>query len=972
MSNETNKAHSLLNSRYIIGIDLGTTNIAVSYIDTEKNYDIQSFKIHQLINDNEITKNKLLPATYYAADANRVDSKSLKLPWEKNSTSAENKNISNIETIGLYALKQGSSEPARFVNSAKSWLCHAGVDRTKDILPWISREQSWAISPLKATAKYLEHIKNSWNYTFAKKKDTHGDFCLFEKQQIIITVPASFDEGARELTIEAAKIAKFKNITLLEEPLAAFYSWLAKNNENYTEILHENAKILIADIGGGTTDFSLLEVDSKNVLNRTVSGNHLLLGGDNIDMAIAQIIEQTLPNKLSTNDWTTLCLRCREAKEQLLNNENLASSDIVLFGRGSSIIGGMQKSSFSRIQLEKLLHDGFFIKLPIDEKIPENKSALRSMNLPYEKDPAITRHLIKFLRNAYKITAERDEVLFSNLENSQQIVVPNFILFNGGTMIPNQLQNQITEMISSWSKTTSGDNNKQLTVLDAKDLNLAVAKGAAFYGLSRRGEAVQIKSGLTKAFYLNLAPSENHKKGKCLCVAPRGAEENQSFKISDNTFKAIANSNVQFPLVSSSSRLHDKVGDIVDFNEEEMSEVASLNAMLMFGNRAKNEQNKSIKITIESTVSSSGVLAVTLISQESEHRWPLHFDVRVLSENNNESTIKSQTSDYIIDSNKIAKAQKVINDFFTNDNQLQTKHLNKKLEEIFKLKRKDWSISLLRSLADILLEICFKSIPAQNEKQYLNITGFCLRPGFGDVEDQLRLQKVWKLYYLPLKDANNPETLAEWWIFWRRVAAGLRGGHQRTLYQALIKELMPKGVYNNKFKNKLHAKTEMWRTLGSLELLTPEQKIGIVKVLLKRLNKVGDFELWVLGRLGNRALFHAPVNNLLNTKQVEKIIIELLNIKMSQFNKKQNAKLDMLLFALAILAQKTSNRDIDIDVDIFDKIKDFIKVNALNSDDAQRYLELLKGATNSNDKLAQQSKTFGENLPIGLSLSINS
>ena len=966
---KNNSVQNLLNSRYIIGIDLGTTNIAVSYIDTEKNQKIKSFPITQLINDNEIVTNKLFPANYYIADSNRINNDALKLPWNN-----PNNDTNNIETVGLYALKQGVKEPARFVHSAKSWLCHAGVDRKKDILPWTSREQDWAISPLNVTAKYLQHLKNSWNHNLGKNKDIHGDYTLFETQQIIITVPASFDEGARELTIEAAKLSNLHNITLLEEPLAAFYNWLDKNSDNHKDILQDNAKILIADIGGGTTDFSLLEVDNKGVLNRTASGNHLLLGGDNIDMAIAQIIEQTLPNKLSSNDWTTLCLRCREAKENLLNDKSLPSSDIVLFGRGSSLIGGMQKATFKRDQLDKLLDDGFFVKLPINELIPQQKSALHTMNLPYEKDPAITKHLIKFLRNSYAVTSESETTKFSSLEVQHNIVMPNFILFNGGTMIPQKLQNNVTTMINDWLNEDNIDNRK-IEVLTSDDLNLAVANGAAFYGLSRRGEAVQIKSGITKAFYLNLANNDSKSADvqQCLCVAPRGAEENQEFIIDNKKFNVIANNNVKFPLLSSSNRLHDKVGDIVEFNAEEMSNIASLNAVLMFGknanNNISNNDNQIIKTTLKSTISSSGILAITLISQESQHQWPLRFDVRLLAQKDLQILPKTSKNEYVVDNRKIEQAKELINDFFNAENQSLTKYLNKELENIFELKRKEWAIPLLRSLADILLEINFVNINIKVEKQYLNLTGFCLRPGFGDVEDELRLQKVWKMYYLPLKNSDNPETLAEWWIFWRRIAAGLRGGHQRTLYQTLIKELMPKGIYNNKFKNKLHAKTEMWRTLGALELLTPEQKMGIVKVLLKRLNKVEDFELWVLGRLGNRTMFHAPVNHLLNTNNVEKIVKELLNIKMNQFSKKNTTKLDMLLFSLCLIAKKTDNRDIDIARDFIVNVENFIKLNSINGIDCQRYFSLLANDVNSNNKLRQQSKTFGENLPIGLSLS---
>ena len=902
-------------SRFIIGIDLGTTNIALSYIDTLSDPgSIRQFKIPQLINNGELIEDELLPACCCFPALERLPENALALPWQQDNTCG----------IGLYALKQGSAEVARQVRSAKSWLCHAGVDRTKNILPWMARDKEWAISPLNATAKYLAYLKDAWDYTLGNQKDQNGDLCLINSQQLVITVPASFDECARELTLEAAEQAGLKNITLLEEPLAAFYSYLSANSDSYQQLLTPKTSVLLADIGGGTTDFSLIELDDDGVLNRTAAGNHLLLGGDNIDIAIAKIAEQKLGGQLSPADWAVLCQQGKEAKEKLLSDPDCAAADIVLLAKGSSLIGDMKKTSIERAELDKLLFDGFFPAIEGDAPPAVRAAGIRSMNLPYEQDAAVTKHLLDFLRSAAKATGkEADKVCV------------DYILFNGGTMIPAVLRERVVEIVSSWHE-------HEVKELPSENLNLAVSNGAAYYGLSRRGEAVQVKSGTTKAFYLELAAESR----QCVCVMPRGAEENNVFEL-DQEFTVTANCQVLFPLLSSSTRINDQVGDTVEVTDE-FSHISQLNAVLLFGQSEKGK--REIKAKLTSTVSATGILAVKLHSLESDHQWPLKFDVRLLAEKSSgEADVE-----FIIEQEKIDQASALINEFFSTTNAARGK-LNRELEQLFELQRKDWPLALLRSLSDILLELPFADLPIEREAAWLNLTGYCLRPGFGHPEDEIRIRKVWKIWYLELKNKKDMQANAEWWIFWRRVAAGLSGGHQRTIYQNLLKEVAPKGVYSTKLKPGSQLKAEMWRVLGSLERLTPAQKEGVAKVLLKRINKLEDFEVWTIGRLGSRKLFHAPANLLVSGTRVNKWVKIMLESK--QF--RRNA---MAVFALLMLAQITEEREIDITAAVATEVKNFFD----SLPDGTKYTKNLTIKHELNEQ--EQNSMFGEKLPLGLQL----
>jgi molecular chaperone DnaK (HSP70) len=403
-------------SRYIVGIDLGTTNSAVYFIDTSlKRLTIKHFKVPQLKAAGEVDEGDLLPSFCYLPGATELPNGALELPWNPKAELA----------VGTFARDQGALVPGRLVASTKSWLSHSGVDREQAFLPWGSDLPGQNKSPVDVTALYLGHVRDAWNHRFSGMQDDDGTPCTLANQQVVVTIPASFDETARELTIEAARRAQYPELTLLEEPLAAFYAWLNKVGTRWKRHLKAGEKAVIIDVGGGTTDFSVVEMDDNGGLHRFAVGEHLLLGGDNIDISLARLIEQEWNEKLVPAEWSMLCQLCRQAKERLLEDEKLKSTEVTLIRRGSSVIAGSKTAKLTRERLYGLLDEGFYPSVPEDAPAPKRRGGIREMGLPYAAEPAVTLHLLHFLRFAAR--AAGDE--------SGGLLYPNKILFNGGSMI---------------------------------------------------------------------------------------------------------------------------------------------------------------------------------------------------------------------------------------------------------------------------------------------------------------------------------------------------------------------------------------------------------------------------------------------------------------------------------------------------------------------------------------------------------
>lgn len=909
-------------SRFIIGIDLGTTNIAVTFVDlNSENKSISLFKVPQIIAPGEIEDLELFPSFCFFFDKKLNKEEMMNPPW----------NSKSQYTVGSYARDYGATIPNRFISSAKSWLCHSGVERKDKILPWGGNLDEVMHSPLKITSFYLEYVKKAWNHKYAHIRDSFGNPSLFEEQNIVITIPASFDETARELTIEAARLAGCKHISLLEEPLAAFYSWLDLNSDSWQNQIAKGERVLVIDIGGGTSDFSIIELNENGALERTAAGNHLLLGGDNIDIAIAKKIEENWNTELPHGDWLTLCQKTRQAKELLLNKPDLKSTDITLLSQGSSVIGNLRKYALERSELEELLIEGFFPIINADAPSPQKKKGIQKMGLPYESDPSIPSHLLQFLKYAQSVSA--------SLLKDGDALFPNKVLFNGGTMIPEILRKRIISSIQSWF------NGRKVEELTSRDLSLAVAYGASYYGRTKSHGGVKVKTAATKSYYLKVAQADKDDSAKILCIMTRGSDENKKIH-TPGSFTIETNKTVHFPLYSSATRIGDKEGTFLD-ESEDISFVSSLFSMLKYGKHEKI----SLEAGITSELTESGVLRIELESKKTTHKWPLKFDVRLITDDDSNALPENIVT---FDNEIVNKAKDFLSSYFSS-NKVQNISLFKELESITSTPKDEWPIHFLRSLADTLMEFDYKTlILADSEAKWLNICGFALRPGFGDPEDEIRLRKAWQLWSAGTNNPNDSQTASEWWVFWRRIVSGLKSGHQLSIYQEVSKHIFPKGIYQQRIKLGEQPKAEMFRCLGSLELLGEKQKKLIGNMLIERAKKIEAYEFWVLARIGARKLFHAPSNNTISVQTVESWLLELLDDKAQSTDK---------LFAISRMASLTPDRATNISGETLAKAIKFLK----DSKASAHWINHLEEV--SEDDQQERSKLIGDSVPLGITVS---
>ena len=907
----------LRDSRFIIGIDLGTTNSVVSFVDRySKDKNVEEFKVQQLIAAAETDACDSLPSFCYLPLEHEQEKGTLDLPW----------NSKGNNSVGTFARNHGSGIPERFISSAKSWLSHKGVDRMAGILPWGSEiEKDLKLSPVDVSCLILNHIREAWNFENGKKKDKDGTKCTLEESQVIITVPASFDETARELTVEAAKKAGYLHITLLEEPLAAFYAWLEKN-DNWEESLNEGDKILIVDIGGGTTDFSLINFEKDSNLRRTAVGNHLLLGGDNIDMTLARTVESQINKKLNPREWSILCQRCRQAKEELLNPDGKEEVTVAVTTSGSSLVGNTATGKLKKGDVLKLIMDGFYPLISVDSATPDRKAGIRDLGLPYERDPSVSAHLLSFLKHA-------------STDNTP--LIPDKILFNGGSMIPVVLRQRIIELLNSWS-------DKEVTELPGWDLDKAVATGAGYYGLVRCGEGVRVQGGIARAYYMEIASAEGT---KLICIMPRDTNEGEEQALSNLKFKVKTNEALKFPVHSSATRLNDKLEDKIT-DREEISELPPLITSLQFG-----KTKKSVEVEVSTVLNETGTLEVWLNSTESHHKWQLKFDMRALHSHSQDSTkaeALNQADSVIVSDEQMRLAEKAIEDVF--NGQEKPGKLIKKLEDVFEMNRNQWSLQLIRQLTDFLLnfkDLAKKSAPL--EARWMNLLGFCLRPGFGDSADEFRLKQIWSLWFAGPNFKTDAQVNAEWWVLWRRVSGGLNNGRQEQIAHTLMKSVMPNDSYKKNTKYGAQEKMESWRCLASLERIPTKMKKRISDVQLERISRLDDYEFWALARLNARKLFYGPIDLTASSKDAASLANLLITA-----NPKPSP---MALFTLSHICALTGDKHLDVNEKALKNAINYLEKNKAQ----ESYIKHLKEIT--ADSAEESKQVLGDSLPIGLELS---
>ncbi len=589
--------------KFIVGIDLGTTNSVVSYVDAEnEEAAIELLEIPQLTASAAVENRPSLPSFLYLPPESEVSAGAFDLPWSRGRDYA----------VGAYAQKRGAEVPDRVISSAKSWLSHRGVDRTSPILPWQSAEDITQLSPVEVASRYLAHVRDAWDAS-------HPDDPL-AAQEVLLTVPASFDEVARELTLRAAREAELPEVTLLEEPQAAFYAWIAAQGDAWREAVAVGDRILVCDIGGGTTDLSLIAVgerDGSLELERVAVGDHILLGGDNMDLALAYSVRQQLESKgtkLDTWQFRGLTQSCRDAKEKLLAGDDAAATvPVAIAGRGSKLIGGTVRFDVARKDVEKSMVEGFFPVVDFDDALAQQqRTGLQELGLPYAADPAITRHIAHFLRKQAEHPGEASR--------------PTAVLFNGGVTAADLLRDRVRQVIGSWNP----QDTAPISALAGADPHNAVARGAAYYGLARRGRGVRIRGGTARSFYVGIETAMPAVPGmrppiKALCVVPQGLEEGSDVELPAHELGLAVGQPVEFRFLSSSTRRDDAVGTVLEsWGDDEIEELAPMSTTLSWS----GHEGSTVPIHLEARVNELGVLELWCVSRDDEQRWKLELNVR--------------------------------------------------------------------------------------------------------------------------------------------------------------------------------------------------------------------------------------------------------------------------------------------------------------------------------------------------------
>jgi molecular chaperone DnaK (HSP70) len=602
-------------SRYVVGIDLGTTNSALAYADTrgmtaEAPAKVQPLAVPQVVGANDVGERPVLPSFLYLPAEKEFAPGALDLPWKKKAD----------RVVGVFARDHGAKVPGRLVASAKSWLSYGGTDRRAAILPWSGAPDVVKVSPVEASAAYLTHLRDVWNSQIAGRSAEDR----LERQEVFLTVPASFDAVARELTVEAARSAGLEHATLLEEPQAAFYAWLAARGDQWRKCVKVGEVLLVCDVGGGTTDFTLIAVteqDGDLTLTRKAVGEHILLGGDNMDLALAHAVAGSLPggmNGLDSAQRVALVYACRNAKEALFNHPEKKTAPVAVLGRGSKVIGGSLKTELTRETLTNVLLDGFFPRCePSAQPERGRRMGLSELGLPYAADPAISRHLARFLNRQGE-----------SLHADGGILNPSAVLFNGGVFQAAALRDRVVEILSSWA-------GSPVASLDAADLDLAVALGAAYYGLVRRGRGIRIRGGVPRAYYLGIETAAPAVPGvpppiKALCVVPMGMEEGTEADVPGPEFGLVVGEPAEFRFLGSTTRRDDAIGTVIErWSPEELQDLDPVETVL---GAQDGREGDTVPVRLHAQVTEVGTLNLWCQATRGEGRWRLEYNVRDASE----------------------------------------------------------------------------------------------------------------------------------------------------------------------------------------------------------------------------------------------------------------------------------------------------------------------------------------------------
>jgi molecular chaperone DnaK (HSP70) len=932
--------------KFSIGIDLGTTNCAMAFQALDgTSRSSEAFLIPQWESVTGFSEASTLPSFLY-------------LPLHQETAQMTRQGATAGEWVpGRFARRKAVESPGRVVHSAKSWLCHHAVDRTAAFLPWRSDEipVEERISPIRASALLLAYLRAAWDARFA------SEGIRFDEQEITVTVPASFDAAAQRLTLDAASEAGFpESVRLLEEPQAAFYCWLGTangledrrtaNGREWTQIPGKLAEggshhVLVIDIGGGTTDFSLFEISlpashhdasspqfEKTLpqIKRIAVGDHLLLGGDNIDLALAHHIESRLAaEELSPTQWNFLIARCRDLKERCLSDPTGDSFPISIPGRGSSLLGSTIGGQITRSEIESIVLDGFFPECDRDAQPMRTQAGLREWALPYAADSAVTRYLAEFLRSQPPVEA---------------------ILFNGGSLYPEMLRRRLQQQIARWQ------GGVEPRLLHNPVLDLAVALGAADFGgiIHRRGQ--RIEAGAARAIYLEVHRRAAEKSGgpALVCVLPRNAASEEEFRISESGLELRVNRPVKFQAYYSTRRSHDKAGSLVAWNDREFSKLPQLQATARVTGRAPKD-NK-VPVTLTARINELGLLRVACVSDDRAIResWPLEFNLRPHLVEDEDRETEETTIDLGVDPVRLDTARDRITTLFSRPlnmrDKLTANNLLKSLEKILQLPKAEWNLQLIRGLWSALNDsFSGRHESVEHEETWLILAGFLLRPGFGAEGDEMRIDQVWRLQSEHLAYPGK-RTQIQQYILWRRIAGGLNQERQETI---LLPELP-------KLRSQKNPPPELVRLTGSLERIGYQVKTEIIELFLGSTRELAMNKqhcahyLVALGLLLNRVPFYAGPDSVVPPMYVERAFEAFSDLDWSA---PELAEMQTLFLRAGRLVNDPS---IDLPKPLRERIATKLEKSGVSRSKLGKLRTFVAVA------LSERANLFGESLPPGL------
>ena len=927
-------------SRFVVGIDLGTTNSAVSYVDTmEHPWQIRTLAIPQLVAPGQIEARETLPSFHYQPAGGEVAPGGLRLEWDQSDPSY---------AVGCFARDQGTLAPGRLIASAKSWLCHSGVDRTADLLPWHGAADVDRLSPVEVSARYLAHIRDAWNIRFPKEP--------LSEQEIVLTLPASFDEVARELTVKAAALADLPRVVLIEEPQAAFYAWIDAHSDNWDELVSPGQKILICDIGGGTSDFTLIRVrrnaEQKVQFHRVAVGEHLILGGDNLDLALARHVEQQLPGeeKLDARQWSMLVRQCRQVKETLLGPDPPDRLSVAVGTGGSRLIGGSRQVELTRDGVQQILLEGFLPRVDLEAKPERRRSGFQEFGLPYAADAAITRYLAAFLTSHRYVALDEVET-----SASQDPARPDIVLFNGGLFASPVLCKRLLDVLRGWFR--NSDAGWEPIVLDNERLDLAVARGAAYYGLVRRGAGVRIAAGLARTYYIDVESDPP----SAICLVPASTEPGQDVDLSQRRFDLLVSQPVEFPLYVSSTRLTDRAGELVPIDREQMTPLPPIRTVLR---TTRKPEMGHVSTELHARLTEIGTLDLWCSEVNGPRNWRLQFDVRSTTQTDMAAHLALAEREGFVDEATWQACRDELHATFGSGAVAAPADLIRRLAEAIGVDRLQWPSSLLRRIWEELIEFeAGRRRSRAHESRWLNLLGFALRPGYGMAVDDWRVAQTWKIVQGKLA---HPACRAESWILWRRIGGGLTAGQHRALADPLLGPLrtMHRRMSTGKGKGGdvsfgPEESAEVWRLLSSLELLSIETKNELGQMILelfgkRRMQPVQPALAWALGRLGARVPLYGPLNAVLPAE----VVTDWLK-RFQEFHYGES----MGLLAIMQMARRTDDRYRDVSEAVRQATLRWLNQHRA----AEHFIELVRVGGSLDEE--EQDRIFGESLPRGLRLS---